>query len=166
MTLAVDNKKFKKFRPNFSVHLNRASRAFSLPQLRDLRILIVDDHRDSLYLCSLMLESPNVQIKTTTSAKEAVKLLPKFWPDLLITELYLPAADGYWLMHQVKVFEQQRQVKIPTIALTTQVSPEARSRAYADGFCRYITKPFDMNELLAAIAQLSNVKLWKHTQYL
>lgn len=82
-------------------------------------------------------------------------MMQQFPPDLLISELILPGEDGYSLMQQVKSFETTGNVSMPAIALTVCAEEGAQVQALAAGFCRHLAKPVDIDELIAAVACLT-----------
>ncbi|MEC4888079.1 MAG: response regulator [Scytonema sp. PMC 1070.18] len=128
-------------------------------QLKNLQVLVVDSNRDSRDLLRMMFEEYDVETICTTSAFEALEILPKIKPDLLISEILLPDEDGYSLISKVRKFEIVRRVRIPAIALTVCAREDDRVRALSAGFCYHLPKPFDIDELIAIAAQLM-----KHVQ--
>lgn len=123
-------------------------------QLDGLRILIVDDYVDSLDLLTLVLEEYGIETICATSVREAIDRLHHLTPDLIISELFLPPEDGYVLLREIRALEAERHVRIPAIALTVYARNQDRVQALAAGFDRYLSKPFDLDELVRLIAQL------------
>ncbi len=129
----------------------------SLP-LDGLQVLVVDSDPDSRYLLAMIFEEYGVKTIAAKSALEALEILEHVKPDLLISEIRLPKEDGYSLMHKVKALEMQRQVQIPAIALTTHFKEDDRVQALAVGFDQHLSKPFDIDELIATVACLTLTK--------
>ncbi|MBW4574121.1 MAG: response regulator [Aphanothece sp. CMT-3BRIN-NPC111] len=123
--------------------------------LNGLRVLVVDSDLDSRDLLTMVFEEYGVETSTATSASEALAILKQVKPDLLISEICLPKEDGYSLMSKVKAFESAEQVQIPAIALTTYASKGDRACALSVGFCNYLLKPFEIDELIAIVAYLT-----------
>jgi len=122
-----------------------------LPQsslLDGLQVLIVDSNPDSASLLALIFEQDGVEILVAASANEAIDILQQNKPDLLISELRLPGEDGYSLIRKVKAIELERKIQLPAIALTTSTSDRDRDDALAAGFCKYLSKPFNIDELI------------------
>ena len=122
-----------------------------LPQsslLDGLQVLIVDSDPDSTSLLALIFEQDGVEILVAASANEAIDILQQNKPDLLISELRLPGEDGYSLIREVKAIELERKIQLPAIALTTSTSDRDRDDALAAGFCKYLSKPFNIDELI------------------
>jgi len=124
-----------------------------------LRILLVDSHQDSLDVATTILADYNANILAVNTTEQAYHALPIFQPHLLISELCLPEEDGYSLMRKVKKYMDDQDHNIPAIALTTQVSLEAKIGAFSAGFCRYIEKPYDFETLVKTVAQLAESEI-------
>lgn len=123
-----------------------------------LRVLLVDPHPDSLYLCTTVLESCDINVMPVMSAEQALQCLPQFRPQLVITELLLPGKNGCFLVHQLRTVASDSSLTIPAIALTTQVSERDRQQTAIAGFAKHIAKPYLIEELIAAIAELVSTK--------
>lgn len=134
-------------------------------QLLGLRVLIVDSHEDSLLLATIALECLRVNVLAVKSAKQALRALPTFQPEILISELCLPEEDGYSLMRKVRAYLDCRKQQIPAISLTTQVHEEAKSLAFDAGFCRHIAKPYYFETLVEAVVELSESDAFPFNAY-
>ncbi|MEP0957846.1 response regulator [Leptolyngbya sp. FACHB-1515] len=91
---------------------------------------------------------------TATSATEALPLLNRFQPDLLLSDAGMPDRDGYALMQQVRSLDSLPQSKkqIPAIALTADADDRNFEKAIAAGFQRHLAKPVEPETLIRAIA--------------
>ncbi len=123
--------------------------------LNGLRVLVVDSNLDSRDLLTMVFEPYGVETIAATSAGEALEILKQVRPDLLISEIRLRKEDGYSLISKVKALEIAQQVQIPAIALTVYARESDRARALSVGFDRYLSKPFDINELLEIVTCLT-----------
>jgi CheY-like chemotaxis protein len=121
-----------------------------------LRVLLVDHYPDSLNLGIAVLESYHFNIMPATSAEQALQHGPQFRPNVVITELCLPEKDGYFLVNKLRAWAADSDPAIPAIALTTQASDRDRQQTSVAGFQRHIAKPYSIDELLSAIADLVN----------
>jgi CheY-like chemotaxis protein len=122
--------------------------------LNGLRVLVIDGHSDSRELLAMLFEPYGVEMLPAASVGEALDILSRTPPDLLISELRLPDEDGYLLMQKVRDFEIAHGVQIPAIALTTSIDNLDRDRALAGGFCQYISKPCNLDELMESVTGL------------
>ena len=125
------------------------------PQLEDLRVMIVDDERDTRDLLRAILENCGSQVQTAASAAEALGLLAEWQPDVLVSDIGMPGEDGYSLIKKVRALEAQTDARIPAIALTAYARVEDRVRALMAGFQVHVPKPIEPVELLAVVASLT-----------
>jgi two-component system, OmpR family, response regulator len=126
----------------------------SLP-LNGLRVLVVDRNFDCRLLLTMVFEAYGIETITATSAHEALEILKQVKVDLLISEIGLPNEDGYSLMRKVKALEEAQQIEIPAIALTVYNTEDDCANALSAGFCKHLSKPFDIDELIAIVACLA-----------
>jgi PAS domain S-box-containing protein len=119
--------------------------------LSGLHVLIVDDDRDTLDLLSAALTQRSARVTTASSAAEALRALKFFRPDVLISDIAMPDEDGYELIQ--KVIALDTLPAIPAIAITAYAKQEDKERALAAGFQRYLSKPVELGEFIAAVAE-------------
>ena len=125
-----------------------------LPQLDNLRVLIVDDEEDTRDLLRVALEQCGSEVVTAGSAMEALVALEKSKPDVLISDIGMPEEDGYALISKVRALSAARGGKVPAIALTAYARTEDRVRALMAGFQVHLPKPIEPVELMAVVASL------------
>lgn len=123
--------------------------------LTGVRILFVEDVAEIRELMIDFLEELGAEVIAVILAKQALEAIERTKFDLLLSNIYLPQEDGYWLLNQIRVRERQlAQVPIPAIALTAAAREADRLSALSAGFQQYITKPFMLDELSAQIISL------------
>jgi signal transduction histidine kinase/ActR/RegA family two-component response regulator len=127
-----------------------------LPSLDRLRILVVDDISDARELLSLILEQAGAEVELAGSAAEALERLPQVRPDVLISDIGMPGADGYELIRRVRDLPAEAGARTPAIALTAFARTEDRTRALRAGYQLHIAKPVEPAELVTAVASLAN----------
>lgn len=115
-----------------------------------VRILLVEDDEGLRELLREELEDQGFQIIEAASAEEADTLLQKNLPDLIISDLRLPAADGLALLGQTRRMESPPSFIIVTAFGTVSRAVEAL-RAGADDF---LTKPLDLDHLRLSVARV------------
>jgi len=123
-----------------------------------LRVLVVDDDRDSRELLRLALTEEGAEVRTAASAAEALDIFNQWeqWrPDVLVSDIGMPGEDGYELMRQVRALPAERGGQAPAVALTGYVRPEDQKRALAAGYQMFVPKPVEMDKLVTAIARLA-----------
>ena len=113
-----------------------------------LRLLLIDDDRLQLQLTVAMLEAPNLSVTCCTHPDEVFKHLQESHFDLLLTDIQMPAMNGFDLLKAIR----QTDKEIPVIALTARSDmDDAHFRTY--GFAGCLHKPFTQKELLEVIAK-------------
>jgi CheY-like chemotaxis protein len=126
----------------------------SLAPLRGVRVLLVDDDRESLDITTVILTSAGADIRTCVSAAAARDILQAWEPHVLISDIEMPDEDGYTFLRSVRAGSAARS-KILAIALTAYGRPEDRLRTLAAGFNYHLSKPVDPAELSQVIATLA-----------
>src|SRR5215813_6665332 len=127
--------------------------------LAGLRILVVDDEPDCATLTGYFLSQWGADVKVVISASEALEVFERYeeWPpDILVSDIQMPAIDGYGLMRRVRKMDPDRGGTIPAIALTAYTRVEDRIRALVAGFQIHIAKPFEPVELLTVVESIVN----------
>jgi len=128
----------------------------SLPRLEGLRVLVVDDERDTREMLRVMIGQLGAEVKSCTSSSEAMKVLSDWQPDVIVSDIEMPDEDGYELMRKVRLSEAAMGVsEVPAVALTAYATVEDRMRALAAGYQMHIAKPAEPAELAAVIASLA-----------
>ncbi len=129
----------------------------ALADLGGLRVLVVDDEPDAREVLSQLLELRNAQVAAASSSKEALEMMQRERPDVLVSDIAMPGEDGLALIDKVRTLERSRgSLPVPAIALTAFARAEDRDRAIAAGFQLHVSKPVEPEELLAAIARLAS----------
>ena len=146
-----------------SVHCTRRAKrrpplratAADVPRLDGVRVLIVDDDRESCEMMLEVLREYGASIRAALSAGAAIDALPEFAPDLVLTDIAMPARDGYAVMSAVRALETALGRRVPVAAVTANAHAEDRERAIAAGFDEYLAKPIQPAALARAVASLA-----------
>lgn len=112
------------------------------------RILIVDDDRENLELVADMLRA-EFQPLIASSGREGIVTAVREQPDLILLDVNMPEMDGFDVCKRLR--EQPGTRQIPIIMLTTASSLDSRVKGLDLGADDYITKPFQIRELVARI---------------
>jgi CheY-like chemotaxis protein len=122
--------------------------------LHGMQILVVDDEADMREFLVFLLEEYGAQVTAVASASEALEVLDRVEPDLLLSDIGMPDVDGYMLMRQIRAMPSEQAGKIPAIALTAYARDTDQKQVLEAGFQKHIPKPVEPNELVGAIAKL------------
>ena len=138
-----------------SVHPTTAEPFSTLPvpKLDGVRALIVDDEADALELIRRVLEEQGAVVATAQSAEQALQILEKSAPDVLISDIGMRGMDGYQFMRRMRAAEPKNR-RTPALALTAFARPDDRKHAILAGYQAHLAKPFDMAELAIVVAGL------------
>jgi PAS domain S-box-containing protein len=112
-------------------------------------ILIVDDHPESLRLLSKLLSARGYQVRPTQDGKLALKFARTTPPDLILLDIMMPGMDGYQVCEQLKTAAETKDIPVIFISSLNEVFDKVK--AFSLGAIDYITKPFQIEELIARV---------------
>ena len=127
------------------------------PELHGLRVLAVDDEPDGREIVAAVLASYGALVTTAGSVAEAMTLVERHPPDVLLTDIGMPGEDGYSLIAQLRALPRDRGGATPAACLTGYASSEDRRRALLAGFTMHLPKPIDPAELVAVVTSLARM---------
>jgi signal transduction histidine kinase/ActR/RegA family two-component response regulator len=128
--------------------------------LSGLKILVVDDERDSREYVAFVLEDQGATVVMAANAKEALEIYEQSPPDFLISDIGMPDMDGYALMREIRTrlagqnLSGTSEKLIPALALTAYAGECDEQQAIASGFQRHLSKPVDPAELIRLVVDL------------
>jgi PAS domain S-box-containing protein len=128
----------------------------ALARLHGIHVLVVDDERDALELLTAILTQSGAVVTAASSVADALDKLRLIKPDLLVSDIEMANEDGYSLIRKVRSLEEDRERKIPAIALTAHARSTDRLRALSEGYQMHMPKPVEPAELVLAIANLAD----------
>jgi PAS domain S-box-containing protein len=130
--------------------------AFDIDRILDgLRVLVVDDEADARELIKTILEQRGAEVTSVPSALEGLEALPRFQPDVIISDIEMPNEDGYALIKKIRELDPKEGGRTPAAALTAYARTEDRMRALLAGFQIHMPKPIEPAELIAVVANLA-----------
>jgi len=115
------------------------------------RILVVDDDRSLTELLKMVLEDAGYDVELAENGREAIVSAAKQPPDLVVLDVVMPEMDGWETSDHL--LSHERTASIPIIFLSARVGPEDQLRGWYRGCFDYLTKPFDIQELLEKVGQ-------------
>jgi len=116
-------------------------------------ILIVEDVPNVLELLEVTLRFKGYAVVTATNGEEALDVISKTRPVLIITDILMPKMDGYAFIQKLRVNPDTRS--IPVVFLSaTYVTPEDKDFALSLGAARFMEKPIDTEDFLLTVAEL------------
>lgn len=115
-----------------------------------MRILLVEDEENIRDVVKLNLEMEEYEVVATGNGKDALKYTKEQHFDLLILDVMLPEIDGYQICEQVRLTNRD----VPIIILTAKDAAQDRITGLKKGADDYLTKPFNLEELLLRVQNL------------
>ncbi|HVM50375.1 MAG TPA: adenylate/guanylate cyclase domain-containing protein [Candidatus Acidoferrum sp.] len=113
------------------------------------RLLVVDDTPANIQALSAILKEKGYQISVATNGKQALEVVARIQPDLILLDVMMPEMDGFETCRRLKAAEQWRQ--IPVIFLTAKTETADLVQGFELGAVDYVAKPFNAHELLARV---------------
>ena len=126
-----------------------------LPELKDIKILLVEDDTDCRELVALVLSNCGAQVTAVASVREALRSFEKQRPDILISDIAMPTEDGYDLMRQLQQRQEANKPLLKAIALTAYAREEDQQRTKEAGFTLHLSKPIMPIRVVKAVAELT-----------
>jgi len=109
-------------------------------------ILVVDDEPQITRVLKTTLSAKGYGIRTASDGEQALHEMKNWTPDLIITDLRMPNMDGLALCRTVR-----KESRVPIIVLSVKGEEAVKVEALDAGADDYVTKPFNVNELLARV---------------
>ena len=115
-------------------------------------ILIVDDEPSIVVPIQFLMEQQGYSVLVAENGEDALDVIYKYKPDLILLDIMLPRIDGYEVCEIVRLDPRYRDIKI--IFLTAKGREVEIAKGLALGADAYITKPFSNTELIAKVKEL------------
>lgn len=112
-------------------------------------ILIVDDTVANLQVLGLILRKQGYKVRPAPSGKSALQATTACRPDIILLDINMPEMNGYEVAAKLK--ENPDTAEIPIIFISALTEPEDKAKAFSSGGVDYITKPFQLEEVLARV---------------
>lgn len=120
--------------------------------LSGMRILVIDDSPDTVDMLQSLFEMDGAFVETAGGGAEALELAAKKEFDVILSDISMPAMDGFELLRRLRRLPGYQQV--PVLALTGFGRAEDVERATAEGFFSHVTKPIDVESIIEILQKL------------
>ena len=122
-----------------------------------MKILVVDDHRDSADSLSLVLQAHGHETASAYDGRQALEVFRQFEPAAVVLDIDMPVLDGYGAARAIRLAPNAR---LPVLlALTGIGGHDARRLAFEAGFDAHLTKPARIEALLELMEKLRSERL-------
>ncbi len=113
------------------------------------KILIVDDEQDIVESLKFVLEASNYMCYCAYNGEDGLKLAKEIMPDLIILDVMMPKINGYKISRLLKYDSKYKN--IPILMVTARSQEEDKLIGEETGVDEYITKPFDLDEVVKKV---------------
>jgi DNA-binding NarL/FixJ family response regulator len=118
------------------------------------RLLLIDDDPNLILLVKDYLEFRGYHVMTAENGREALEVLDKQIPDMIICDVMMPEMDGYSLVKHIR--QDNRTNRIPVLFLSAKGQSQDRVKGLNEGADVYMVKPFEPEELVAQVESSLN----------
>jgi type IV pilus assembly protein PilB len=119
-------------------------------EVRDrIRVLVADDEPITRMLVKLLLERERFEVLEASNGRDAVEIVTRERPDLLMIDLHMPEMDGYDAIRQIR--KDMSLATLPIIVVTAEDGPGVETRVLELGADDYMIKPFEPTVLLSRV---------------
>jgi CheY-like chemotaxis protein len=116
------------------------------------RVLVIDDEPDVRWLLRLSLERVGHEVILAEDGLRGVAMAQRQRPDAIVLDLMMPVMDGYGVLEALA--KDARTAALPVLVLTAKAIPEEEARVTGAGAKRFLTKPFDPDDLASEVERL------------
>lgn len=116
------------------------------------KILVVDDQKHIVRLVQITLEKAGYEVIPAYDGVEALELVEKDPPDLIVLDVMMPRMDGFEVLQRLQA--DPRFQRIPVVMLTAKAQDADIWRGWASGVSSYLVKPFNPRELLTFVQRI------------
>ncbi len=114
-----------------------------------MKILVVDDKEENLFLARVVLESLSLIVVTETDACLALDLLRKDSFDMAIVDLQMPVCDGFSFLRAVREWNPT----LPVVAMSATAPEKYKNRPESQAFSGYLEKPISRDKIISLLAE-------------
>jgi signal transduction histidine kinase/CheY-like chemotaxis protein len=132
--------------------------------LSGVHVLVVDDEEDARELLKTLFENYGANVTAVNSAAEAMPVVERAAPDVIVSDIGMPLEDGYSLIRRVRARTARDGGNIPAVALTAYASGSDREAALAAGFQAHVAKPFQPGDVIRLVHDLTRRPLQSRAQ--
>jgi len=120
------------------------------------KVLLIEDEAPIRATLSRFLRLEGLDVVAAENGAQGVAMARAENPDLIICDLLMPELDGYQVLSTLK--DDARTSKIPFLLLTASAAPEEHQTGLQRGAAAFLTKPFHLDDIRAAIARFIKLR--------
>jgi DNA-binding response OmpR family regulator len=119
-----------------------------------MHVLVADDDRDIRDLVAFKLRHAGIEVTAVADGTQALDALRRDCPDVALLDVMMPGLSGIDVVREAR--KEERFATLPMFLLTAKADSDDVEEGYAAGATDYVTKPFNLRELLALVAAASD----------
>jgi signal transduction histidine kinase/ActR/RegA family two-component response regulator len=123
--------------------------------LKGLKIMLVEDEFDTREMVAESLEQSGATVLLAASGLEALRVLARQTPDVLVSDIGMPEMDGYELMRKIRSELPSTVRTIGAVALTAFATEQDKEKSLQAGYQAYLVKPVTLAELITTVASVA-----------
>lgn len=123
--------------------------------IKDKKILVVDDDQGILEMLELLLDDDGYEVILEPNSVNALKTIEKQHPDLILLDIWMPVISGDQILRTLKTDLKTSSIPV----LMYSASTDGKLIAESSGADDFLSKPFDITQLLSAIETLLDRKV-------
>jgi PAS domain S-box-containing protein len=131
-----------------------AARAVTSKRLKGARLLVVEDDAGTRATLTRVFEHAGATVREADGGAQAMKVIGRFKPDLLVCDIAMPGEDGCSLLRRIRARGKKNGGGVSAVALTAIADEGLRVRTREAGFQEHLVKPVDLERLLTTVSSL------------
>ncbi len=135
--------------------MSQTRRIEETARLDGIRVLVVDDSPYVLAHVTEILEQRGATVAAVGSADEALQIVGRERPNVVLSDLAMPDKGGYWLIGKIRALPPEHGGRVPAAALTPYTGPEHRASVLRAGFQHHVSKPVEAHHLVGVVSMLA-----------
>ena len=126
-----------------------------------MRILVAEDNELNMEIADTLLSDAGAAVTKAANGADAVKIfedMPEGSFDVILMDIMMPVMDGYEAAEKIRASAKGDAGSIPIIAMSANAFAEDVEKALASGMNAHLSKPLDIEKLIAAVAEYAAVR--------
>lgn len=133
-----------------------------IDSFKDVRILLVEDNELNREIATELLKSVGFILDEAENGSQAVQMVndsPAGYYKVILMDVMMPVMNGYESTKKIRSLEDKAKANVPIIAMTANAFEEDKNQAIECGMDKFVSKPFDINDLLVKLKEMIDMKV-------
>ena len=132
-----------------------------IEKFKDVRILLVEDNELNRDIARELLKTVGFIMEEAENGEQAIQMVedaPAGHFKVILMDVMMPLMNGYEATSKIRRLEDKVKANVPIIAMTANAFEEDKNQAIESGMDRFVSKPFDINDLLSKLSEMLEMK--------